>query len=378
MRLSPARVRIPLMWRYALAAITTIAGCCLVAVAQHGSSAPTPPVVSRQIALGSSARGGARAGSEPLLLSGALRAIGLGPITAVPTVEAKDVLATTVAIDTPVPPTPTPEPARVEIIYYKVQPGDNLRLIADKFGIDPDTLVWANPEVEKNPDLLRIDQELAVLPVDGVLHTVQTGDTLAVIAKRYSVSPETIINYPGNDVADPSSIKVGQKLIVPGGKKPAPVRAAVQTSGGSTAAKGPCLMIPVVAPEEQVGTDEPGRFVRPASGIITQGYWKWHGAVDIADKAGTPIVAADAGVVTFAGGSPSCGLGYAVQIDHGDGFVTNYAHLNSFLVQVGQQVQRGEVIGQMGSTGHSTGPHLHFVVLLNGTIVNPARFTPLK
>ena len=377
MRVSPARVRIPVMWRYALAAITTVAGCCIVALAQRDSAAPPPPVLSRQIALGVSARGSARTASEPLFLTGALRAIGLGPMTAVPSVAASDVVTATLAIDTPVPPTPTPEPARTEITIYKVQPGDNLRLIADKFGIDPDTLVWANPEVEQNPDLLRIDQELAVLPVDGVLHTVQTGDTLAAIAKRYSVAPETIINYAGNDVDDPAAIKVGQGLIVPGGTKPAPARAVVQTSGGG-AAKGPCLMIPVVAPEEQAGTDQPGRFVRPASGIITQGYWKWHGAVDIADKAGTPIVAADAGTVTFAGGSPSCGLGYSVQIDHGDGFVTNYAHLSSFSVQVGQQVQRGEIIGQMGSTGHSTGPHLHFVVLLNGTIVNPSRFTLLQ
>ena len=118
----------------------------------------------------------------------------------------------------------------------------------------------------------------------------------------------------------------------------------------------------------------PGRFLWPASGVITQGYHKYHGAIDIANNQGTPLIAPDGGTVTFAAWSG--GLGNAVQIDHGDGFATTYGHLHTIQVQVGQRVERGQQIGLMGTTGHSTGPHLHFIVTYNGGILNPMNYLP--
>ncbi len=276
------------------------------------------------------------------------------------------------------PPTPTAIPPRTEVITYQVQPGDNLWLIAQRFNLDQDTLAWANPEVEANPDQLRIGQELAIPPVDGVLHTVKAGETLAGIAQRYQVDVQQILAYEPNGIADAASLKVGQRLMVPGGVKPPPPRptaapkAAAQPAATSSGAR---LMIPAGAPAVPVDAPaQPGRFIWPTQGIITQGYGKWHGAIDIANRLGTPVVAADAGTVTFAGWSG--GLGNAIQIDHGDGFATTYAHLDSISVQVGQVVAKGDEIGRMGTTGHSTGPHLHLILTYQGGIINPLDYLP--
>jgi len=275
------------------------------------------------------------------------------------------------------PPAPTPTLPRTEILVHQVQPGDNLWLISQRFNLSQDTLAWANEEVEQHPDQLKIGQELYILPVDGVWHTVRPGETLAEIAKRYGVDPGQIASYAANGVVDAGSLRVDQKLIIPGGVKPPEPRAAAAAPAKAAAApdSGNRIMIPAGAPATPVeAPSQPGRFVWPASGTITQWYGKWHGAIDIANKQGTPILAADAGTVTFAG--PSGGLGNSVQIDHGDGFATTYAHLHSISVQAGQGVKQGEQIGAMGTTGHSTGPHLHLIVTYNGGIVNPLDYLP--
>ncbi len=277
---------------------------------------------------------------------------------------------------TPVPPTPTP--ARPEVKVYAVQEGDNLFVIAERFGISQDTLVWSNPSLGEHPDLLSIGQQIDIMPVDGVLHKVKKGDTLAAIAKRYSVDVARITEY--NGITDPSTIQIDQKLIVPGGVKPPdpkPVAKAAGQSGGEVGIAGASkgrLMIPAGAGGESGAPAQAGRFAWPTRGTISQGYGKYHGAIDIANRRGTPVVAGDAGTVTFAG--VSGGLGYAVQVDHGDGFSTTYCHLDSISVQPGQQVAKGEGIGQMGSTGNSTGPHLHFIVLFKGTVINPMQYLP--
>lgn len=284
----------------------------------------------------------------------------------------------TVTLATAEPPTPTPTPPRTEVITYRVQPGDNLWLIAQRFNLNQDTLVWANPEIESDPDQLKIGQELAIPPVDGVVHTVRAGETLAAIAQRYQVDVQQILAYAPNGITDPASLRAGQRLMIPGGIRPPPPRptaapkAAAQPAPASNGAR---LMIPAGAPAVPVEAPaQPGRFIWPTDGIITQGYGRWHGAIDIANKLGTPVVAADAGTVTFAGWSG--GLGNAIQIDHGDGFATVYAHLDSISVQVGQAVAKGDEIGRMGTTGHSTGPHLHLILTYQGGIINPLDYLP--
>ena len=336
---------------------------------------PTPVLTARRVGLGTATRG-----APPLARALASRGERRQASPASPEATLPALVAELAALPTPaqvrretatVTPAPTPTPPRTEVIVYQVQPGDNLWLISQRFDLSQDTLAWTNEAVERNPDQLTIGQELYVLPVDGVWHTVQAGETLAAIAQRYQVEAQAIVDYAPNGLSDPEGLTAGQKLIIPGGVKPArPRPTAVPRAAAATSRGGQRLGIPAGAPEVPVEAPaQPGRFIWPAQGIITQGYSRWHGAIDIANKQGTPILAAGAGTVTFAG--PSGGLGNAIQIDHGDGFATVYAHLHSISVEVGQAVQQGDQVGLMGTTGHSTGPHLHLIVTYNGGIVNP-------
>lgn len=250
---------------------------------------------------------------------------------------------------------------RAEITTYVVKPGDTIFGIAAQFGIKPETIMWANGRfVEDNPDLLRVGQELIILPVDGVYHQVGKGDTIEKIAATFKVEPSAIVNYPLNNLdKDDPQVQVGQWLIVPGGTKPYVPRRVV-------AYEGP------IPQEANKGT---GSFGWPASGSITQGYWGRHRAIDIGSWEGAPVTAADSGFV-IAAGWDSNGYGRMVLIDHGDGFQTLYAHLKVFYVKVGDSVAKGQKIGEVGATGNATGPHLHFEVRQNGVQRNPFGFLP--
>lgn len=263
------------------------------------------------------------------------------------------------AISVTVPVTPTLEPPRTEVIVYKVKAGDNVWLISQRYGITMDTVVWANGSLELDPDLLSIGQELYILPVSGVWHTVKEGETLAAIAKRYQVDVKKIVDYAPNRLSPGSEPTVGQKLIIPDGIKPFEPH-VVYTEGGAVTVNA---------------RPEPGRFIWPCNGVITQPFnSRYHLAIDIGNAEGTPLYAADAGTVTLAEAAGT--LGNAVRIDHGNGYVTLYGHLSVIQVQVGQYVQRGQQIGLMGSTGKSTGPHVHFMVTYYGGAVNPVRYLP--
>lgn len=257
-------------------------------------------------------------------------------------------------------PQQAPVQTEPEIHIYAVESGDTISGIAEKFGLHPETIVWANRSLERNPDLLYLGQELIILPVDGVYHQVGGGDTIAGIAGTFKVDQQAIIDYPLNDL-DPESLllQVGQWLVVPGGNKPFVPRTVVAYSGP-------------VSDDATVGS---GIFGWPASGRITQAYFGFHPGLDVGGWVGAPVLAADSGHVVAAGWD-NTGYGNTVVLDHGNGFQTLYAHLDSFLVQPGDNVAKGQHIAQMGNTGNSTGPHLHFEIRQGTVQRNPYGFLP--
>lgn len=252
-----------------------------------------------------------------------------------------------------------PERPRLGIITYTIQAGDTIQAIAASFSLQPTTIMWANPAVEDAPDLLRIGQEVTILPIDGAHHTVAEGDTLESIAEEYKTEPEAIAACEYNYLEPPDyPIVAGMRLIIPGGEKPY-VPKVVTTYIGSV-------------PEGVQGT---GRFLWPVLGAITQGYWYGHRAIDIGAPIGSAVLAADGGFINFAGWT-DVGYGYLIVIDHANGFATYYAHLSNIYVFEGQAVEHGQVIGAVGSTGWSTGPHLHFEVRYYGVQHNPRAYLP--
>lgn len=264
--------------------------------------------------------------------------------------------------------TERPAVARTEPVLYKVRSGDNPYLIATRFGLQPESIVWANPRLEDDPNLLSIGQELVIPPTDGVLHTVESGDTLAGIAEDYDVTVEDIVEYGPNNLTADSGIVEGQWVMVPGGEKPF-LEPATTASSSSSSAPAESQWAP--APSAYGGAT--GTFVWPVSGRITQGPWSGHMAIDVSNRIGTPVTASDSGVVVFAGWA-NTGYGYNVVIDHGNGYRTRYAHLSYYHVEAGQQVEQHQLIGKIGNTGRSTGPHLHFEVIYNGVRQNPYNF----
>jgi len=269
-------------------------------------------------------------------------------------------------IKDPVPRTTIPERPREDIIEqpregiitYIVQPGDTVCGIAERFEISSETILWANDELEDTPDLLAIGQQLIILPVSGVYHTVEEGDTLVGIAEEYKVDVEAIIQCEYNELEEPYEIKVGQKLIVPGGKEPYIPRVVHAYSG----------------PIPEGAARGTGSFGWPVSGIITQGYWDGHRAIDIGAPEGTLVYAADSGYVVYAGWRG--GYGQMLLINHGNGFETLYAHFSDYYVDAGQSVKKGELIGRVGITGRTTGPHLHFEIRKDGSSRNPFGYLP--
>lgn len=248
------------------------------------------------------------------------------------------------------------ERLREQAIIYEVQPGDTLSSIGQKFKISVETIQYANNLTDVNR--LKVGQKLVVLPVSGLEYTVKSGDTIEKIAKKFDVSSQSIVDF--NYLDEPFTLAVGQKLVLPNAKVPGPKPVVPRyTSSYAYGYKG------------QSSIKGTGQFVWPTNfRHISQYFSYWHPAIDIAKR--SPIYAADGGRVVRAGWWPG-GFGYAVQIDHGNGYTTIYAHLSSINVSEGQTVGRGQVIGQMGATGRAFGIHLHFVVRKDGRYVNPLK-----
>lgn len=238
------------------------------------------------------------------------------------------------------------------IFDYTVVAGDTLWDIAERYGLNVNTLIGANPNI--SPSLLKVGQTIRILSVDGAVHEVTAGDTLSAIAAKYKIDVAEIIK--ANDITDPGSLKVGQELILPGAT-PLIVR-KVSVGGKSVTVTG--------------------EYRWPIAGYISSKYgprWgSFHHGIDIAAPYGRTIVAARAGKVIFAGWRG--GYGNAVILSHGDGVTTLYGHASKLLVSYGQWVEAGQAIARVGSTGYSTGNHCHFEVRVNGQSVDPLSVLP--
>ncbi len=263
------------------------------------------------------------------------------------------------------------EKPRDSIIEHEVQGGETISQIAEKYGIDTNTIKWAN-DIEDN-DSIKPKQKLKILPVVGVAHQVVRGDTVYSIAKKYDTNPQGIVDFPFNDIGENLSLRIGQVVIVPDGtppEKPRPTKAPVKVIEGPTSK-------PDKPSTSQSDGKSTGSFIWPVRGLITQNFRSYHPGVDIAGSSGDAVVAADGGEVIVSGWVDNTGYGNRVMIKHSNGLITLYGHLqaNSNKVKVGDKVSKGQVIGLRGSTGRSTGPHLHFEVRRPGqSNANPMNY----
>ena len=245
---------------------------------------------------------------------------------------------------------------RDKIIDYTVQPGDTLASIAKKFGISVDTIKWAN---NLKNDTIKPGQILKIPPVTGVVHRVKPGESIYSIAKKYKTDAQKIVNFPFNEFVDLDTfaLKPGQILYVPDG----------------VIEEKKAIPRPRYIARIQAGVKGSSNFIWPASGRITQSPVWYHMALDIANRSAPPILASAPGRVIYS----NClryGYGCHVIIDHENGYQTLYAHMSRLYVKVGQRVQQGQAVGKMGSTGRSTGTHVHFEIRRGGRLLNPLSF----
>lgn len=265
--------------------------------------------------------------------------------------------------------TTLPAVPRYEVVKYMVSKGDTIFDIAQKFNLFPETILWGNYNIlADNPHALSPGQELNILPTNGVFYEWHAGDGLNGVASFYGVTPEDILNYPGNhldpavvgDFAKPN-IEVGKWLVIPGGRREFVSWSAPRiTRKDPSVAKifGPGACGPIA--DGNVGG---GAFIWPTTVRHLSGFdyspETNHYGIDISGQEGNQIFAADSGVVVYAGWN-DFGYGNVIVLDHGNGWQTLYAHLSGLNVGCGDSVVQGSVIGSMGTTGKSSGPHLHF------------------
>lgn len=236
-------------------------------------------------------------------------------------------------------------PVNTQISTYIVQSGDTISSVAKMFGVSVNTVLWANNLTSKSA--LKVGQSLVILPISGITHTIKSGDTVQGIVKKYKADIGDVLAY--NDISLSTKLVPGQTLLIPN----AEIIISV-----------PTRMVSGTNPAHDTnGPSYPDYYMRPiAAGRRTQGLHGYNG-VDLADRAGTPIFAAAAGtVIVSKTGGWNGGYGNLVIISHDNGTQTVYAHNSKNLVSVGEQVARGQTIALVGTTGHSTGPHVHFEI----------------
>lgn len=244
-----------------------------------------------------------------------------------------------------------------EVFAYSVEPGDTLSSIAQRFGLKKETIMWENNLWDANQ--VKTGMTLKILPVDGVSHLVKKGQTLNYIAKKYKVEKAIIVKQ---NQLEEENLADDTLLIIPGAKKAIPM-----PSYGAPA--------PAIPPAGHFVASGGRLFWPVEKGVrITQGFRRGHYAVDLANRGAGPVYAAASGKIIVAKTGWNGGYGNHIIIDHGNGMQTLYAHNSKLYVADGQYVEQGQTIAWMGSTGKSSGVHLHFEVRVNGVKYNPLNF----
>jgi murein DD-endopeptidase MepM/ murein hydrolase activator NlpD len=253
-------------------------------------------------------------------------------------------------------------PPRTEIIEYTIQPGDTVSSIAQHFNITTNTILWANDLSAYT--LIRPGKTLTILPYSGLLYTVKKGDTVASLAKKYKIEEEKILE--ANRLEE--GLKISQKIILPGANK------IIEAPKITTTAKSGLNVISNLA-KPSAAKPATGAWLWPTDGHRISQYFSWrHQGLDIANAVGTPLYATADGVIEISQGGWNGGYGNTILINHGNGQKTRYGHASKLLVSKGESVSQGQIIALMGSTGRSTGSHLHFEIIINGQRVNPLNY----
>jgi murein DD-endopeptidase MepM/ murein hydrolase activator NlpD len=242
-------------------------------------------------------------------------------------------------------------------IEHTVVEGETIQSIGKNYGISFESIKYAN---NLSSNSIKTGQVLIIPPVEGTIHTVKKGDTLEKLSLRYKVPSQTIVDF--NYLDAPYTLEDGMKITIPNARLPETPKYFAGNKTYDTSAYG-------IIPYSGGSVKGTGQFVWPLAGIISQYFSSYHPAIDIANNSGD-IIAADKGVIVRAGWWQG-GYGNAVQIDHGNGYVSTYAHMSSIAVSQGQEVEKGQKIGVVGSTGRSTGPHTHFTIQKEGKYINP-------
>lgn len=253
---------------------------------------------------------------------------------------------------------------RIENVIHEVQPGETLSVIAYRYGLNINSIRYANSSVG-NSDNLRVGQELTIPPKDGIFIDIGSGDSLVALVDEYNGDVDETRAFNGIDEGD--ELISGEELFVVGGR-PAVIAVATPVYTASTYSAPAVLQYDIPASAEG--------WIRPTQGIITQGYHGGHLAYDVADRSKPPVLAAASGTVVKAeSGGWGGGYGNHVIIDHGNGYRTLYAHNDVNYVNVGDYVNQGQVIAKMGNTGRVygvTGIHVHFEISFNGVKQSPS------
>ncbi len=270
--------------------------------------------------------------------------------------------------------TTIPERARYDAIVYRISRGDSMYVLSEQYKVKSETILYNNKEMDDNPHSLKPGMELTIPPVDGIYYVWKDDDTFEKVAEEFNAKSEDIINFPGNkvDLTNPK-IAAGANVLIPGGSrelrdwtKDLQTRGVDRSNSGSTGTSD-------FGSNSCGGGAVANGYGWPADdhSISGNGYGPGHLGIDISAPEGSNVYAAGAGVVTMAQGGDNYGYGNVVQIDHGSGYVTVYAHLSQINVVPCQSVGQGTLIGYSGNTGNSFGAHLHFEVRVGGTNINP-------
>jgi len=263
-------------------------------------------------------------------------------------------------------PSATGPSKRTQIVLHTVQSGETIGAIAEKYSIDVVSILWANNLSVRS--YIRPGDKLKILPVSGLTHKVKSGDTILKIARTYDADAEKIIEFNKLQTGG-SDIQIGEELIIPEGVKPRPAYTYTPPTQKYT------QLSQVVAPKPSVSAPAGSGYLWPTSvNRITQYYGWRHTGLDIAGPVGSPLYASRSGKVIKSQCGWNGGYGCYIILDHGGGVQTLYGHASKLYVSYGESVTQGQTIAAMGSTGRSTGPHIHFEVRINGRRLNPLQY----